>query len=239
MRCGPSAHCDQNIDPERDGYVGSYPVDLHGRVAGRTVGWPGVQVAPCGCDRFLAEGSLDQVNRAASVEDAVAGRIQDIAADDEVLEFLVGETNKRMLRRKPSLERQRRALQRTLDEVRAEADAVLSGWASLEQRSGRDFLTEKLGELAEQRSELEHGLADISHALTQIEEERVTAEAVRASLLRFKDVYAHLKPFERKELLRLLLRRAEVGDRQIVLEIYPVTTSDMEMPQSRSRSEAP
>ncbi len=41
------------------------------------------------------------------------------------------------------------------------------------------------------------------------------------------------------ELLRLLLRRAEVGDRQIALEIYPVTTLDMEMPQSRSRSEAP
>ncbi len=39
---------------------------------------------------------------------------------------------------------------------------------------------------------------------------------MRASLLRFKDVYAHLTPFERKELLRLLLRRAEVGDRQIV-----------------------
>ncbi len=41
------------------------------------------------------------------------------------------------------------------------------------------------------------------------------------------------------ELLRLLLRRAEVGDRQIALEINPVTTPDMEMPQSRSRSEAP
>ncbi len=41
------------------------------------------------------------------------------------------------------------------------------------------------------------------------------------------------------ELLRLLLRRAKVGDRRIALEIYPVTTSDMVMPQSRSRSEAP
>ena len=67
----------------------------------------------------------------------------------------------------------------------------------------------------------------------------MTAETVRASLTRFKDVYAHLTPFERRELMRLLLRRAEVGDRQIVLEIYPVTAPDMAMPQSRSRSEAP
>jgi hypothetical protein len=44
-----------------------------------------------------------------------------------------------------------------------------------------------------------------------------------------------LTPFERKELMRLLLKRAEVGDRQIVLEIYPVTTA----PQGESRSEAP
>ncbi len=66
----------------------------------------------------------------------------------------------------------------------------------------------------------------------------MTAETVRASLTRLKDVYEHLTPFERKE-LRLLLRRAEVGHRQIVLEIYPVTAPDMAMPQSRSRSEAP
>ncbi len=45
LRCSPSAHCDENIDPERDRYVGSHPVDLHGQVAGRTVGRPGVQVA--------------------------------------------------------------------------------------------------------------------------------------------------------------------------------------------------
>ncbi len=41
------------------------------------------------------------------------------------------------------------------------------------------------------------------------------------------------------ELLRLLLRWAEVGDRRIALEIYPVAAPDMEMPQSHSRSEAP
>jgi hypothetical protein len=169
----------------------------------------------------------------------VAQRIQDIAADDELLELLVDQTNKRMLRRKPSLERQGRGLQRTLDEVRAEADGILAGWAELEQDSGRTFLTEKLGQLTERRSELEGGLVEVSRALAQIEDERVTAETVRASLIRFRGVYAHLKPGERKELMRLLLHRAEVGDRQIVLEIYPVTAPDMAMPRSPSRSEAP
>lgn len=67
----------------------------------------------------------------------------------------------------------------------------------------------------------------------------MTIETVRASLARFKDVYAQLTPFERRELMRLLLRRAEVSDRQIVLEIYPIATPEMAAPQSRSRSEAP
>ena len=49
---------EENFEAERDGYVGSYPVDLHGQVAGRTVGWPGVQVAPCGCDRLMTQGGL-------------------------------------------------------------------------------------------------------------------------------------------------------------------------------------
>jgi hypothetical protein len=62
---------------------------------------------------------------------------------------------------------------------------------------------------------------------------------VRASLTRFRDVYEQLTPFERKELMRLLLHRAEVSERRIVLEIYPVTAPEMAMPQSRSRSEAP
>ena len=172
------------------------------------------------------------------IEDAVAQRIQDIAADDRALEFLVGETNKRMLRRRPSLEKQRRGLQRTLDEVRSGADGILAGWAGLERESGRVFLTEKLSELARRRSDLEQSLIEVNQALAQIHEERVTAATVRASLTRFRDVYAHLKPGERKELMRLLVHRAEVSERQIVLEIYPVTAPEMAMPQSRSRSEA-
>ena len=53
------------------------------------------------------------------------------------------------------------------------------------------------------------------------------------------DKLAELTPFERKELIRLVLRRAEVGDRQIVLELYGTLTPEMATAQSRSRSEPP
>jgi hypothetical protein len=109
--------------------------------------------------------------------------------------------------------------------------AILSGWVNLEQDSGRAFLTERLTGPAQRRSDLESGLLEGNQAHAQIEEEQVTAQTVRASLTRFKDVYAHVTPFERKELLRLLLRRAELGDRQIVLEIYPVAAPEAIAPR--------
>ncbi len=63
----------------------------------------------------------------------------------------------------------------------------------------------------------------------------MTAEAVRDALSRFGEVYACLMPFEKKELTRLVLRRAEVGDRQLVLEIYPIQAHQLESPQGHSR----
>ena len=60
---------------------------------------------------------------------------------------------------------------------------------------------------------------------------------MRSALSEIGEVYACLTPFERKELVRLVLRRAEVGDRQIVLELYGTLTPEMAMAQSHSRSE--
>ena len=67
----------------------------------------------------------------------------------------------------------------------------------------------------------------------------MTAETVRDALARFGEVYACLTPFESKELVRLVLRRAEVGDRQVALELYPVKVQELAVAQSRSRFEPP
>lgn len=50
---------------------------------------------------------------------------------------------------------------------------------------------------------------------------------------------AELSPFEQKELIRLVLRRAEVGDRHVTLEIYPIAPQELAMPQGASRSVTP
>jgi len=52
-----------------------------------------------------------------------------------------------------------------------------------------------------------------------VESAVVSADAVRAALANVTEVYEALQPYERKELVRLLLQRAEVGEHRITLEI--------------------
>ena len=66
-------------------------------------------------------------------------------------------------------------------------------------------------------------LVELGRAEQQIAE--ITAvskssDAVVEALRHLDEVYEALHPNERKELFRLVLRRIEVGDDQIVLEIY-------------------
>ena len=42
---------------------------------------------------------------------------------------------------------------------------------------------------------------------------------VRNALLRINEVFSHLKPFEQRELMSLVLKSAEVNGKELVLEI--------------------
>ncbi len=157
---------------------------------------------------------------AAEVEGAVLGRIRALASDDGLLTDIVAETNRRIMRQVPSLDARRRSLAKQLADVQGAADRVLAEWSAMDADAGRAFLKEKLTELSHRREELEHALAEADLALAQARGEAVQAGAVRAALENIDALYGALKPFERKELMRLVLRRAEVNERQIVLEIH-------------------
>ncbi len=81
------------------------------------------------------------------------------------------------------------------------------------------FVAEKLTELAERRAALERGVAELEQQLAKVQDKAVTAAAVRTALSQVHQVYACLKPYEQRELVRLALHRAEVHVRELVLEI--------------------
>ena len=173
------------------------------------------------------------------IERAALGRIRELACAPDILERLVNETNGRIAGERPKLVARRDDLGKKLHELKNQADKVLVEWSALEEQAGRAFLTEKLGNLAPRRSDLERGIAEVEEALAAMDRERLTVEVVRTALGDFGRLYACLTPFERKELIKLILRRAEVGVRQIALELYPIQAQEMEAAQSRSRSEPP
>ena len=74
-------------------------------------------------------------------------------------------------------------------------------------------------------------------ALGDLQATGMDADAVRAGLLNFHRVYEQLRPFEKQELVRLVLHRAEVADHQIVLELYEgACASFAQAPESASRT---
>ena len=48
-------------------------------------------------------------------------------------------------------------------------------------------------------------------------------ELVRATLGQVKELFGALKPYEQRELMQLVLQRAEVNKREITLEVYALT----------------
>ncbi len=172
------------------------------------------------------------------IEEVVAHRIRQLGTDDVLVAALVDETKKRLAKELPDFRKRRRVAQAKLETVMSEADAVLSGWAELADKDGRSFVNEKLTGLAQRRQELEASIQEFDEALRQANSAQVASESVREALAHFSDVYGCLKPFERKELARLMLRRVAVGDREIVLEVYPLLAQEMTTPQSQERSEA-
>ena len=169
---------------------------------------------------------------ASEIEDAALGRLREMARDGALVERLVRETNGRMDREKRALQKRLQGLRRALAEVKAEADTLMSGWPASDSNGARTFLMERLDELAQRRRDLEQGIEEAEWSLGRLESEQVSADTIRAALGRFNEVYAQLTPFERKELVRLILHRAEVSDRQIVLELYPIAAPKMAVAQS-------
>ena len=139
-------------------------------------------------------------------------------------------TNQRLSRRLPVLGKRRQALARKLEATKAEASCLMLDWSDSAPVEARAFVNDQLSGLAKRRDGLERGLAQLEADMAVVRGCTVTSEVVRAALARIDQVYGCLRPHERKELFRLLVRSVVVADREITLEIYPVTGSELLAP---------
>ena len=156
---------------------------------------------------------------APEIESAVLGRLGELAEDEARLGQLVTATNQRLRQQAGTLSRRRRTLAKDLAGIKTEAAGLLQAWAPSAGAAGEAFVKDRLGELERRQQDLEKGLAEVESALATMDSMAVSAEEVRQALMRADAVYAELKPYEKKDLVQLLLHKAEVGDREIIVEL--------------------
>jgi hypothetical protein len=91
------------------------------------------------------------------------------------------------------------------------------------ERAGEGFIKEKLNELTSRRAELEAGIAEADEVIRQIQYQVFKEDEVKRALSSMVEIYAQLKPFERRELMGAVLKSARVNEREIMLEIYAIS----------------
>ena len=137
-----------------------------------------------------------------------------------MLDKLTAETKRKLQQGRPKLERQRTEFEKDLREVKTMADKLITEMVSMDEQAGRSFIKNKLNELGQRRDDLENGLTEVQQGLECLDREAVDVELVRASLGQVKELFGELKPYEQRELMQLVLQRAEVNEREITLEVY-------------------
>jgi site-specific DNA recombinase len=156
------------------------------------------------------------------IEAALLERIKHLAGDGILLKYLIEQTNTKLLKQKPALEKQLQALHKNLAQVKNQANKLLDRWSESEERVKEGFIREKLNDLAGRRVEIEAGIVEVDQALRQIQEQTVQQEEIKKALENIGGIYEQLKPFERRELMGAVLKIAQVNEREITLEIYAV-----------------
>jgi site-specific DNA recombinase len=157
---------------------------------------------------------------AEEVEGLILERIGQIAKEPATLSSIVAATNEKLRTEIPTLRTQQQHLENELEEVKAKADALISEWTSLAGDDGTSFLKDNLDDLGKRRAQIEESLAAIEIAIGEIDRDMVDAGLVTQALADFSGVFAELKPYEQKELMRLVLHKAILGPDSLKIGLY-------------------
>jgi len=157
---------------------------------------------------------------AEEIERIILERIRYLAGDQEILAGIVAATNEKLRTQLHNLREQRDLLEKDLEELKATADGIINEWATLASDDGAPFLKEKLDALGKRRGQIEESLASLEIAMGDVERDTIDQELVVQALANFSDIFAELKPYQQKDLLRLVLHKAILGPDYVKIALY-------------------
>jgi hypothetical protein len=182
------------------------------RVAGRSgTGHGETTYFYCGC---INKGCGLRVV-AAEIDGAILERIAHLAVTPDVVTAICADANRRRMSRLPELQKQLRASQRSLANIRAQAARLLGRDDPANASATRGFMDEQLSELARQRDEVERSIVATESSLHGLEGGGLEPDAARAGLANFQRDYEQLSPFEKQDLIPQVLHRIRRGLREV------------------------
>jgi hypothetical protein len=107
-----------------------------------------------------------------------------------------------------------------LARVKGQAEALINEWATLANGDGTSFLKERLDDLGKRRGQIEESLAALEIAIGEVERDMVDQGLVAQALADFTGVFVELKPYQQKELMRLVFHKAILGPAYLKIGLY-------------------
>jgi len=158
------------------------------------------------------------------VERVVIEQIKYLSTNDDVVKTMISDANTELQKELPQLKCQRDALQKRRDEIKAQADGIMVKWTAMATSDNSIFLREKLDELAKERKDTEAGLLMLDAQITDIQRDAISQEDVMTALGKSSKLFESLPPYQKKEIVRLIMKKAVLGPKSIKIALigkYP------------------
>ena len=155
---------------------------------------------------------------AEEVEKIVLEAIKVLTKRKDVISEVIKLTNEHLQTEMPQLKQQKDAMEKELQNVNNTANGILNEWSA--NADTAVFVKEKLENLGKRRKEIENGIQKIKLAIEEITRDSLDADFIVGVLKNFSDIFKHLKPYQKKELIRLVLHRADISETEMKIALY-------------------
>ena len=154
------------------------------------------------------------------IEKTLIGRMKEIAFQQSVIDTMIEKANKTLQKELPIIQEQKTVLEKELANINQQADALMSRLTEMSDDTAFIFLKEKLSKLGDQRKDVEKGIASLTETIHDIERESINLAVVQKALMQFSDVFDHIKPYQQKEFMQLVLHKAIISRHEIKMALY-------------------
>ncbi|MCD6564611.1 MAG: recombinase family protein, partial [Bacteroidales bacterium] len=157
---------------------------------------------------------------AKEIEKVVIKLLKKMATNKEIAESIIKSANLKLQKELPELQNQKSMLQHELDEVKKFASGIMNKWKDMANQDTALFIKDKLDQLGKRRKEIEDGIESLDSMIAEIKLESINQDVVVPAFKKFKEIFDSLKPYQKKELIRLFLHKALLSREGIKIALY-------------------